>query len=99
MLSRLRCGLFWFALALALFCLAFKALAQAPAEIDWPTYGNDPGGMRYSSASQIDTSNVSRLTVAWTLHTGDISNGSGGRPRSGLETTPLMIDGTLYLTT
>src|SRR3954463_7270273 len=47
------------------------AIAAAPgvgaAEAgDWPTYGHDPGGMRYSPLSQIDTTNVARLAVAWT---------------------------------
>jgi quinoprotein glucose dehydrogenase len=33
---------------------------------EWPTYGHDPGGMRYSPLAQIDTTNVARLAVAWT---------------------------------
>src|SRR5262249_32949980 len=32
-------------------------------------------------------------------HTGDVSDGTHGRRRSGFETTPLVVDGTLYLTT
>jgi len=55
--------------------------------------------MRYSVLRQIDRDNVSKLKVAWTFHTTDISDGSGDRHRSGLETTPIMVDGTLYLTT
>jgi quinoprotein glucose dehydrogenase len=35
---------------------------------EWPTYGHDPGGMRYSPLKQIDASNVGRLEVAWTYH-------------------------------
>ncbi len=66
---------------------------------DWPFYGHDPGGMRFSPLAQIDRSNVSRLKVAWTFHTGDISDGGHGRRRSGFETTPIVVDGTLYLTT
>jgi len=31
--------------------------------------------------------------------TGDISNGDESRPRSGFQTTPIVVDGTLYLTT
>ncbi len=69
------------------------------AETDWPAYGNDPGGMRYSPLRQIDASNVAKLHVAWTFHTHDVSDGSEGRRRSGLETTPILVDGTLYLTT
>ena len=71
----------------------------APAADDWPCYGRDPGGMRYSPLDGINRGNVARLKVAWVFHTGDISDGKGGRKRSGFETTPLLVDGTLYLTT
>ncbi|WP_158749162.1 pyrroloquinoline quinone-dependent dehydrogenase [Acidobacterium sp. S8] len=88
---------------LALFFLAagLPALPQAGAvpSSDWSSYGNDPGGMRYSKLTEINAANVSQLKVAWEFHTGDISDGKDGRRRSGLETTPLMVDGTLYLTT
>jgi quinoprotein glucose dehydrogenase len=82
---------------LLIFCLAVSA--QAQTEYDWPNYGNDPGGMRYAALGQINRSNVGTLKVAWTFHTQDISNGKGESRRSGLETTPIMVDGTLYLTT
>lgn len=77
--------------------------APSPIEptpaVDWPSYGNDPGGMRYSPLADINRSNVARLTRAWTFRTGDMSDGRGGGPRSGFETTPIFVDGTLYLTT
>ncbi|WP_446744460.1 pyrroloquinoline quinone-dependent dehydrogenase [Silvibacterium acidisoli] len=73
--------------------------AEVGSESDWPNYGNDPGGMRHSSLSQINRENVEKLKVAWVFHTGDISNGENGRKRSGFETTPLLVDGKLYLTT
>lgn len=79
--------------------IGVSAAAQQNPETDWPAYGNDPGGMRYSTLHQIDRNNVDRLKVAWTFHTGDISNGSNGWKRTGLETTPILVDGTLYLTT
>ena len=41
------------------------ALAGAAQPSDWPTYGHDPGGMRYSPLSQINTANVSRLIKVW----------------------------------
>src|SRR5947208_11184359 len=91
---------------LALFLAACSLLAWAagrPASADpagsWPCYGHDAGGMRYSPLTQINRENVSQLKVAWTFHTGDISEGGGRRKRSGFETTPLLVDGTLYLTT
>jgi quinoprotein glucose dehydrogenase len=65
---------------------------------DWPYYGHDAGGMRYSPLAQINRGNVATLKVAWTFHVGDISDGSGHKKRSGLETTPILVDGTLYLT-
>jgi quinoprotein glucose dehydrogenase len=73
-------------------------LSRAPDD-EWPSYGHDAGGMRYSSLSQVNRTNVSRLQVAWTFHTGDVSDGGGDRKRSGFETTPILVDGMLYLTT
>jgi quinoprotein glucose dehydrogenase len=80
------------------------AMAQSSHDVsgsgdDWPYYGHDPGGMRYSPLTQINRENVATLKVAWTFHVGDISDGSGRKKRSGLETTPILVGGTLYLTT
>jgi len=75
------------------------ACGQASGTTEWPNYGNDPGGMRYSPLSQINRQNVARLKVAWVFHTGEISDGNDGRKRSGFETTPILVDGMLYLTT
>jgi quinoprotein glucose dehydrogenase len=65
---------------------------------DWPAYGHDAGGTRYSPLTQITRDNVANLKVAWTFHVEDLSDGKDGRRRSSLETTPILIDGTLYLT-
>src|ERR1700694_286100 len=35
---------------------------------DWPTYGRDLAGTRYSPLKQINPGNVSKLTRAWTYH-------------------------------
>jgi quinoprotein glucose dehydrogenase len=66
---------------------------------DWPYYGHDAGGTRYSPLAEISRQNVSQLKVAWVFHTGDISDGSRNRRRSGFEATPILVDGTLFLTT
>jgi quinoprotein glucose dehydrogenase len=79
--------------------LAFTAAAGAAGADEWPAYGRDAGGTRYSPLTQIDRSNVGKLKVAWTFHTGDIDDGKGKGPRSGFETTPIYLDGRLYLTT
>jgi quinoprotein glucose dehydrogenase len=76
-----------------------SALPENDSGAGWPYYGHDAGGMRYSPLKEISRENVATLKVAWTFHTGDISEGRGDHKRSGFETTPLLVDGTLYLTT
>jgi quinoprotein glucose dehydrogenase len=85
-----------YAAAVALFA---QTSSLARQHDDWPYYGHDAGGMRYSPLAQITRANVSQLGVAWTFHTGDLSEGTRDEKRSGFETTPLVVDGTLYLTT
>jgi len=98
-------GWLWCAYVLA---IAFGATAgtrkvsmgvENAMDDEWPYYGHDSGGTRYSPLAQINRDNVVQLKVAWTFHTGDISEGRGRRKRSGFETTPLLVDGSLYLTT
>ncbi len=55
---------------------------------EWLTYGLTPGETRYSTLNQINTSNVSRLGLAWSY---DVGRGGGGQ-----EATPLVSNGTLY---
>src|SRR5262249_3128276 len=76
--------------SLGLLSLAGSAVAQS---VDWPRVGNDPGAMRYSTLTQVNRKNVAKLQVAWTYHTGDSS------PGSTIECTPIVIDGTMYVTT
>jgi quinoprotein glucose dehydrogenase len=66
---------------------------------EWASWGGDPGGMKYSTAAQIDKENVSKLQPAWTWHSGDVSDGSKYHVRSAFEATPLVVDGTMYVTT
>ncbi|HXY31169.1 MAG TPA: pyrroloquinoline quinone-dependent dehydrogenase [Gemmatimonadaceae bacterium] len=75
------------------------AQSATPRTADWPTYGGDPGGSRYSPLKQIDTNNVARLEIAWVYHTGDVSDGTEGRRKTEFETTPIVVDGTMYLST
>jgi quinoprotein glucose dehydrogenase len=86
-------------LVVLVFAAFSAASARAQSASDWPNYGNDPGGMRYSSLHQINRENVANLKLAWLFHTGEISDGSGGKKRSGFEATPILVDGTLYFTT
>jgi quinoprotein glucose dehydrogenase len=78
---------------------ALAAILAGSAQADeWAAYGRDPGGTRFSPLKQITPQNVKSLKPVWTFHTGDVADGKSS-PRSGFETTPLMIGGRLYLTT
>ncbi len=78
----------------------FAAAEPADGAIaDWPHYGGDAGGSRYSPLTQVNKNNVTELVVAWEYHTGDVSDGSGGRRKSEFEATPIVVDGTMYLST
>ena len=82
-----------------LFTAALLAAASGN-DGDWPVYGHDSGGTKYSPLEQINRQNVTRLQVAWTFHTGDMYDPKGrGGKKSAFECTPLFIDGVLYVTT
>jgi len=86
--------------AVVLLCAGCLAALQGdvPGLGEWPHYGNDSGGTRYSSLAQIDRANVAQLRVAWTYRAGE----AGGAPPYGhiaFEATPLMVDGMLFLST
>ncbi|HLH17578.1 MAG TPA: PQQ-binding-like beta-propeller repeat protein [Bryobacteraceae bacterium] len=68
----------------ALLLIAACAFAQP----DWPSFGNDPGAMRYSTLRQIRVDNVARLRPAWTFRTG----------KPGSEAIPIVVGGVMYAT-
>ena len=69
----------------------------APFAADWPSYGHDPLGSRFSPLVEVDTLSVHRLVVAWTYHTGEDTAHSGNH-RS-FEATPVVLHGTMYFVT
>ncbi len=71
---------------------------QSVPDGDWPSYGRDPGGQRYSPLAAINRSNVRYLRVAWTFHTGDAYQPPRSRPTA-FEATPIYVEGTLYIGT
>jgi quinoprotein glucose dehydrogenase len=95
------------ALALAgIVWIVVAALRHSPVEIasdgpiaDWPSYGGDPYGTRYSPLTQITPENVEHLEIAWTYRTGDVSDGTQYSRRSSFEATPILFNGTLYVST
>src|SRR4029079_6286502 len=100
------------ATALAYSNLVAQSRAAA-ASSEWPTYGHDAGGQRFSPLTQITPANVDRLQVAWVYHMRPApapdstapsggGQGRGGRGGSGFassETTPIVADGLMYITT
>ncbi len=59
----------------------------------WPSYGGSYGQMRYSDLDQINRDTVKSLRPAWVFHTGVFNMASG------FETTPVVFDGAMYITT
>jgi quinohemoprotein ethanol dehydrogenase len=56
---------------------------------DWLSYGKNYAEDRYSTLEQIKKSNIKNLVLAWSLILGT---------DKGIETTPLIVDGIMYLT-
>lgn len=53
---------------LLLGCLLAALPCMAHAQTDWPTYGHDKGGDRFSPLTQITPANADKLNVAWVYH-------------------------------
>ena len=70
--------------------------ASVPLE-NWPVYGHDEGGTRFSPLADINRDNVSKLSIAWVAHTGETV--AVFECCVGFESTPNRFDGTLYFTT
>jgi quinoprotein glucose dehydrogenase len=67
---------------------------------EWPIYGRDAGGSRFSPLDEITPSNVAKLAPAWTFHTGEIEEAKQVQWKNAtFEATPILVDATLYLCT
>ena len=77
---------------------ATAATTTAPAipDGDWPAYGRNQEGQRYSPLKQINADNVHQLKEAWSFQTGDVKmpNDPGEITN---EVTPIKVGDTLYL--
>ncbi len=58
---------------------------------EWPHYGGDEGGSRYSPLDQIDRGNVHRLELAWVYRTGAVRANPDLRPYIDFQATPLLL--------
>ena len=87
----------WF-LGLVAVGLLSVVRAQSP-QVEWTHYANDAGGSRYSPLTDVDASKLSRLQVAWQWKHWETPLKEYATTPGQFESTPLMIDGTLYVTT
>lgn len=83
------------------FCAVYpdwkEAATEPPANQDWPNYGGNKAGNRYSGLSQINTRNVKSLRVAWTF---DAAKADGNRDRNlEIQCQPIVVNGIVYGTT
>ena len=73
------------------------------ASVDWPAYGNDAGGLKYSPVADINRSNVAKLTVAFTWDANEkaiaASDGQKAARPGQFQVTPLAIHDTLFFST
>ncbi|MBD2755839.1 outer membrane protein assembly factor BamB family protein [Spirosoma validum] len=67
--------------------------SQLPSD-DWPTYGGNNAGNRYSPLTQINTQNVKNLQLAWTYETGD--NKDPNQRGMDIQCQPIVVNGVLY---
>ena len=73
--------------------VAEKDLLEAQDDAStWLMYGKNYSGWRYSELSYVNASNVDRLVPQWIYQIGT----DGGR--RGIQTTPLVYDGLMFLT-
>jgi glucose dehydrogenase len=81
--------------------LAAIAVPLLHGQGDWPAYGHDPAGQRYSPLSQISAKNVSRLKLAWQygIAAAGVDNTPANRLLSGTEAVPIMAGGILFTPT
>jgi len=80
-------------ITICLWSTTIAAQQGAPANGEWPTYGGDLGGSKYSPLDQIDRYNFDELEIAWSWKSADahlsIDTPGGGEWRA---EAPLIFD-------
>lgn len=74
------------------------ATSSSIADEDWPAYGRNQEGQRYSPLKQITADNVHQLKEAWVFRTGDLKQPNDPGEITN-EVTPIKVGDTLYLCT
>jgi quinoprotein glucose dehydrogenase len=73
--------------------------APGATTAEWTAYGGDALGARFSPLAEVTRDNVTLLAVAWTFRTGETPQAAPTRRPTAFEATPILVDGTLYLST
>lgn len=86
-------------LILSIGAIAFTSVAWSQSgttvfDGDWPDHHGGKFAQRYSPLDQINAENVGELAVAWSFNTAPI----GPSPEFNNPSTPIAIDGVLYVT-
>src|SRR4029078_346058 len=68
--------------------VVFAADPGAEDPNNWPQYNRPANAWRDTRLGQINKDNVSKLSVAWIAHGGNIT--------MGIQQTPIVIDGVIY---
>ncbi len=77
---------------------ALETSAQGPL-VEWPFYGGDQGGTKYSPLADVNRRNVGDLAIAWEWTPGEGELPQYGTRPGAFQNTPLMIDNVLYVST
>src|SRR5579884_4214948 len=75
---------------------AQRTTCCAPAINDMPVNGGNLGNQRYSSLDKINRQNIQNLGAAWRI---DVSAVAPATKDIGSETTPVVVNGIIYLNT
>lgn len=87
-------------LILGILVLAGCSIATMQTGKDWPVYGGNKAGNRYSPLTQINPDNVRNLKVAWMYNAAETPNPN--EPNQGpkaIQCQPIVVNGILYGTT
>jgi quinoprotein glucose dehydrogenase len=75
------------------------AQGNPTGQVEWPFVGGDAANSKSSPLADISAGNVQRLHIAWQWQHGEGRREDYDTVPGAFETTPLMIDGVLYVTT
>jgi quinoprotein glucose dehydrogenase len=73
---------------------AFESKARADNQnTDWPKYGGNSAGSRYSELDEINLQNVHKLQMAWAYDTGENTEPDKSRD---IQCQPIVVNGVMY---